>query len=46
MYKVTVIYHNGTQATEASQDPDYCSLSRALDKCEIQSFIVSLQNKP
>lgn len=45
MYKVTVIYPNGTQATEASQDPDYYSLSRALDKCEIHSIHRLTTNK-
>ena len=43
MYKVTRLYTDGRQNTEVLDDmPDYIGLNRELDKCEINSFIVSL----
>lgn len=43
-YKVTRLFPNGTMKTDIIDDvPDYASLNRQLDKCEIQSFIVSLK---
>lgn len=42
-YKVTKLYPDGTMNTDILDDvPDYASLNHALDKCEIRSFIVSL----
>ena len=42
MYKVTVVKPDGVQQTELTENPDCYSLMRALEKCEIKSFIVSL----
>ncbi len=42
-YKITRLYHDGQQKTEVLNEiPDYCALNHELDKCEIKSFIVSL----
>lgn len=42
-YKVTRLYPDGRRKTEVLDDvPDYLALNRELDKCEINSFIVSL----
>lgn len=42
MYRVIVMNNNGTQHNEVVEAPDYYSLGRALDKCEIKSFTVTL----
>ncbi len=36
------MYNDGTQSNATVEDPDYYSLGRALDKCEIKSFTVTL----
>ena len=42
-YKVTRLFQDGTMNTAVIDDvPDYASLNHQLDKCEIKSFIVSL----
>ncbi len=40
-YKVTVIDNKGKKKTRTVEAVNYYALSRALDKCEIQSFTVS-----
>ena len=43
IYKVTRLYADGRQHTDIVDDvPDYAALNHELDKCEIRSFIVSL----
>lgn len=42
MYRVIVLNNDGTQRHETVEAPDYYSLGRALDKCEIKSFTVAL----
>ena len=42
MYRVIVLNNDGTLMNETVEAPDYYSLSRALDKCEIKSFTVTL----
>ena len=42
MYRVIILNNDGTQLNETVETPDYYSLSRALDKCEITSFTVTL----
>lgn len=42
MYRIVVMNNDGTLKHEAVETPDFYSLSRALDKCEIKSFTVTL----
>lgn len=42
MYRVIILNNDGTQKNEILEAPDFYSLSRALDKCEIKSFTVTL----
>lgn len=42
IYKVTAHYPDGSVHSAQSDDWDFYSLTRALDKCEILSFTVSL----
>lgn len=42
MYRVITLHNDGSQSNEAVEAPDYYSLGRALDKCEIKSFTVTL----
>lgn len=42
MYRIIVMNNDGTMKNEAVEAPDYYSLGRALDKCEIKSFTVTL----
>lgn len=42
MYRVMVLNNDGTMRHEAVEAPDYHSLGRAVEKCEIKSFTVSL----
>ena len=42
MYRVIVLNNDGTQRNEVVDEPDFYSLSRAVDKCEIKSFTVAL----
>ena len=42
MYRVIVLYNDGTMKHEAVEAPDYYSLGRAVEKCEIKSFTITL----
>lgn len=42
IYKVTALFPDGKVHEASSDDWDFYSLTRALDKCEIISFTVSL----
>lgn len=41
-YRVIVLNNDGTMANDVVEDPDYYSMTRALEKCEIKSFTVTL----
>ena len=42
MYRVIILNNDGTLKNEAVEAPDFKSLMRALNKCEIKSFTVTL----
>ena len=42
MYRIIVLNNDGTMQHDCVEAPDYYSLGRALDKCEIKSFTVTL----
>ena len=42
MYRIVIMNNDGTLKNETVETPDFYCLSRALDKCEIKSFTVTL----
>ena len=42
MYRVVKMKNDGTLNNESVETPDFQSLTRSLDKCEIKSFTVTL----
>jgi len=42
MYRIVVMNNDGTLKHDTVEAPDFYDLSRALDKCEIKSFTVTL----
>ena len=42
MYRIIRLNNDGTMQHETAEAPDYYALGRALEKCEIKSFTVTL----
>lgn len=42
MYRIIKLHHDGKMEHDTVDAPDYYALGRAIDKCEIKSFTVTL----
>lgn len=44
MYKITITLNDGTIQVTEDSSPDFYLLTRAIDKCQIKAFTVTLSD--